>query len=219
MGFWRLFGLIFWPFRLHSKNLTARGVVGRLGERTRSFHNAPSFCGIQCTFTVGLWLCGSNSRSTLTAAACVRSRKRPPSQKASNVRQLWSQLYLKIMGNELKLRVRRLEGIGEFLHVSNFAHPTSKVLHESLALCFVEQGAYKVRHCGVSYSVGEGALLVAQSGEITSCEDFDGNRNTEYFTALPGRWRQLPKNLGIVSERAESFRVRFSVMSLSAGFS
>ena len=26
MGFWRLFGLIFWSFRLHSKNLTARGV-------------------------------------------------------------------------------------------------------------------------------------------------------------------------------------------------
>jgi hypothetical protein len=30
MGFWRLFGLIFWSFRLHSKNLTARGVNANL---------------------------------------------------------------------------------------------------------------------------------------------------------------------------------------------
>ena len=30
MGFWRLFGLISWSFRLHSKNLTARGVDANL---------------------------------------------------------------------------------------------------------------------------------------------------------------------------------------------
>ena len=89
------------------------------------------------------------------------------------------------MGNEPKLKVWRLEGIGEFLHVSNFAHPTSKALHQSLALCFVEQGAFNVRHCGVRYSVGKGALLVAQSGEITSCEDFDGKSKHREFHCAP----------------------------------
>ena len=123
-------------------------------------------------------------------------KEKTPSQKASNVRQLWSQLSLKIMGNELKLRVWHLEGIGEFLHVSNFAHPTSKVLHESLALCFVEQGAYKVRHCGVSYSVGEGALLVAQSGEFTSCEDFDGKSKYRVFHCTPRALETIAEELG-----------------------
>lgn len=97
------------------------------------------------------------------------------------------------MGNEPKLRVWRLEGIGEFLDVSNFAHPTSKAFHQSLALCFVEQGAFSVRHCGVSYSVGKGALLVAQSGEITSCEDFEGkSKHREFHCA--------PKALGTIAE-------------------
>ena len=90
---------------------------------------------------------------------------------------------VRIMGNELKLRVWRLEGIGEFLHVSNFAHPTSKILQQSLGLCLVERGAYRVSHCGVNYSVGEGQLLVAQSGDVLSCEDFDGKAKYRLFQA------------------------------------
>src|SRR5262249_40907873 len=97
------------------------------------------------------------------------------------VTQCLTPLALKAMSNELKLRIWRNEGIGEFLHVSNFAHPTSKVLHQSLALCFVERGAFKVSHCGVRYSVGKDALLVAQSGETTSCEDFEGKSKYRVF--------------------------------------
>jgi hypothetical protein len=99
------------------------------------------------------------------------------------------------MADELNLRVWRLEGIGEFLHVSNFKHPTSKALHQSLAFCFVEQGAFKVRHCGVSYSVGKGALLVAQSGEITSCEDFDGKSKHREFHCAPKTARSAFANV------------------------
>lgn len=100
------------------------------------------------------------------------------------------------MGHELKLRGWRLEGIGEFLHVSNFAHPTSKAFHQSLALCFVEQGAFHVCHCGVNYSVGKGALLVAQSGEITSCEDFDGKSKHREFHCSPAALKTIAEEIG-----------------------
>lgn len=100
------------------------------------------------------------------------------------------------MGDELKLRVWRFEGIGEFLHVSNFAHPTSKAFHQSLALCFVEQGAFNVRHCGVRYSVGKGALLVAQSGEITSCQDFDGKSKHREFHCAPRALETIAEEIG-----------------------
>lgn len=100
------------------------------------------------------------------------------------------------MGSEPKLRVWRLEGIGEFLQVSNFAHPTSKAFHQSLALCFVEQGAFNVRHCGVRYSVGKGALLVAQSGEITSCEDFDGKSKHREFHCAPEALETIAEEIG-----------------------
>ena len=85
------------------------------------------------------------------------------------------------MNDKMSLRIWRNEGIGEFLHVSNFAHPNSKVLHQSLDICFVEKGAYRVNHCGVTHSVGEGALLVVQSGEFTSCEDFEGRAKYRVF--------------------------------------
>lgn len=98
--------------------------------------------------------------------------------------------------NEPKLRVWRNEGIGEFLHVSNYAHPTSKALHQSLAFCFVEQGAFNVRHCGVSYSVGKGALLVVQSGEITSCEDFDGKSKHREFHCDPKALETIAEEIG-----------------------
>src|SRR4030088_541787 len=53
MVFWRLFGLIFWFFRLHSKNLTARGVdanffgVFRSGLRNKDGPETLSSCGLQ----------------------------------------------------------------------------------------------------------------------------------------------------------------------------
>ncbi len=97
------------------------------------------------------------------------------------------------MNDKMGLRIWRKEGIGDFHHVSNFAHPTSKVLHQSLALCFVEQGAFKVSHCGVSYSVGKGALLVVQSGDFTSCEDFEGKSKYRVFLSDP-------KVLGTIAE-------------------
>jgi AraC-like DNA-binding protein len=100
------------------------------------------------------------------------------------------------MGNELELKVRRLEGIGEFLHVANFAHPTSNAFHQSLALCFVDQGAFNVRHCGVRHSVGQGALLVAQSGDITSCEDFDGKSKHREFHCAPGALETIAEEVG-----------------------
>jgi AraC-like DNA-binding protein len=100
------------------------------------------------------------------------------------------------MRNEPDLGVWRLEGIGEFLHVSDFAHPTSKAFHQSLALCFVDQGAFNVRHCGVSYSVGKGALLVAQSGEITSCEDFDGKSKHREFHCAPKGLETIAEEIG-----------------------
>ena len=100
------------------------------------------------------------------------------------------------MDNEPKLKVWRLEGIGEFLHVANFAHPTSKAFHQSLALCFVEQGAFNVRHCGMNYSVGKGALLVAQSGETTSCEDFDGKSKHREFHCAPKALETIAEEIG-----------------------
>ena len=57
MGFWRLFGLIFWSFGLHSKNLTARGVnanffgVFRSGLRNINGPEAPSSCCLQFSAT------------------------------------------------------------------------------------------------------------------------------------------------------------------------
>jgi hypothetical protein len=100
------------------------------------------------------------------------------------------------MGNEPNLRVWRLEGIGEFLHVSNFAHPTSKAFHQSLALCFVEQGTFNVRHCGVNYAVGGGALLVAQSGDTTSCEDFDGKSKHLEFHCATSALQTIAEEIG-----------------------
>ena len=105
-------------------------------------------------------------------------------------------LALNVMSNEPKLRIWRNEGIGEFLHVSNLAHPNSKVLHQSLALCFVEQGAYKVNHCGVTHSVGEGALLVAQSGEFTSCEDFEGRAKYRVFLSDSTAMETIAEEIG-----------------------
>jgi AraC-like DNA-binding protein len=100
------------------------------------------------------------------------------------------------MPNELELRVWRLAGIGEFLHVSNFAHPTSKAFHPSLALCFVDHGAFNVRHCGVTYSVGKGTLLVAQSGEVTSCEDFEGKSKHREFHCSPRALETIAEEIG-----------------------
>jgi AraC-like DNA-binding protein len=100
------------------------------------------------------------------------------------------------MAGEPKLRVRRLEAIGEFLHVSNFAHPTSKALHQSLALSFIEHGAFNVRHCGVNYSVGKGALLVAQSDETTSCEDFEGKSVHREFHCDPRALETIAEETG-----------------------
>ena len=100
------------------------------------------------------------------------------------------------MDNEPKLKVWRLEGIGEFLHVANFAHPTSKAFHQSLALCFVDHGAFNVRHCGVRYSVGKGALLVAQSGDTTSCEDFDGTSKHREFHCAPEALETIAEEIG-----------------------
>jgi AraC-like DNA-binding protein len=100
------------------------------------------------------------------------------------------------MGDELKVRARRLEGIGEFLHVSNFAHPTSKAFHQSLALCLVDHGTFNVRHCGVRYSVGKGALLIAQSGDTTSCEDFDGKSKHREFHCAPEALETIAEEIG-----------------------
>lgn len=99
------------------------------------------------------------------------------------------------MNNEPKLRVWRSEGIGEFLHVSNFAHPTTKAYHQSLALCFVDDGAFNVRHCGVRYSVGKGALLVAQSGDTTSCEDFHGTSKHREFHCAPAALETIAEEI------------------------
>lgn len=100
------------------------------------------------------------------------------------------------MHNELELRLWRLEGIGEFHHVSNMSHPTSKAFHPSLALCFVEQGTYTVRHCGLNYSVGKGALLVAQSGDITSGADFDGKATYREFHCAPKALETIAEEIG-----------------------
>ena len=98
--------------------------------------------------------------------------------------------------NDLKLRVWRLEGIGEFLDVANFAHPTSKAFHQSLAICFVDDGAFKVRHGGIRHSVGRGALLVAQSGETTSCEDFEGTSRHREFHCTPAALETIAREIG-----------------------
>ena len=107
-----------------------------------------------------------------------------------------SQLSPKLVPGEPKLKVWRLEGTGEFLQVSNFAHPTTKAFHQSLALCFVEHGAFNVRHCGVRYSVGKGALLVAQSGDTTSCEDFDGTSKHREFHCFPEALEAIAEEIG-----------------------
>ena len=101
-----------------------------------------------------------------------------------------------IVDSHPKLKVWRFEGTGEFLQVSNFAHPTTKAYHQSLALCFVDQGAFNVRHCGVRYSVGNGALLVAQSGDITSCEDFDGKSKHREFHCAPEALGTIAEEIG-----------------------
>jgi AraC-like DNA-binding protein len=98
--------------------------------------------------------------------------------------------------SELQLRIRRLEGVGEFLHVANFAHPTSKAFHQSLAVCFVDQGAFNVRHCGVRYGVGQGDLLVAQAGETTSCEDFEGTSKHREFHCAPNALETIAEEIG-----------------------
>jgi AraC-like DNA-binding protein len=113
------------------------------------------------------------------------------------------------MGNAAKLRVWRNDGVGDFLHVSNFAHPTSKILQESLALCFVERGAYRVNHCGVNYSVGEGQLLVAQSGDILSCEDFDGKAKYRVFQADPKAMETIVEEIGERLKGGRIFRIPF----------
>lgn len=100
------------------------------------------------------------------------------------------------MDNELKLKVWRSEGIGEFHNVCNFAHPTSDAFHQSLALCFVEQGAFGVRHCGVRHSVRKGALLVAQCGETTSCEDFEGKSKHREFHCEPKALETIAEEIG-----------------------
>lgn len=108
----------------------------------------------------------------------------------------WSQHGETMMNSDPKLKVWRLEGTGEFLQVSNFAHPTTKAFHQSLALCFVEQGAFNVRHCGVRYSVGKGALLVAQSGDTTSCEDFEGKSTHREFHCAPEAMETIAEEIG-----------------------
>ena len=100
------------------------------------------------------------------------------------------------MSIDPKLKVWRLEGTGEFLQVSNFAHPTTKAYHPSLAICFIDNGAFNVRHCGVRYSVGKGALLVAQSGDTTSCEDFDGTSRHREFHCAPEALETIAEEIG-----------------------
>ena len=100
------------------------------------------------------------------------------------------------MSDELKLQVRSVEGIGEFLEVANFAHPTSRAFHQSLAICFVDDGAFNVRHCGVRYSVGKGSLLVAQSGDTTSCEDFEGKSKHREFHCAPAALQMIADEIG-----------------------
>ena len=100
------------------------------------------------------------------------------------------------MASEPKVTTSRLEGIGELHHVSNIAHPASKFLHQSLALCFIEQGAYNVRHCGVNYSVGKGALLIAQSCDITSDDDFDGKSKYRDFHCAPKALETIAEEMG-----------------------
>ena len=100
------------------------------------------------------------------------------------------------MASDPKVTTSRLEGIGELHHVSNIAHPASKFLHQSLALCFIEQGAYNVRHCGVNYSVGKGALLIAQSGDITSDDDFDGKSKYRDFHCAPKALETIAEEMG-----------------------
>jgi AraC-like DNA-binding protein len=113
------------------------------------------------------------------------------------------------MGNAPKLRVWRNEGVGDFLHVSNFAHPTSKILQESLGLCFVERGAYRVSHCGVNYSVGEGQLLVAQSGDVLSCEDYEGKAKYRLFQSDPKAMEAVVEEIGERLRGERIFRIPF----------
>jgi AraC-like DNA-binding protein len=101
------------------------------------------------------------------------------------------------MSKELELRVWRLDGIGEFLKFAHFAHPTSDAFHQSLALCFVDDGAFNLRHCGVRYAVGRGMLLVAQSGEITSREPLSGTSNHREFHCSPGALETIADEMEI----------------------
>ena len=100
------------------------------------------------------------------------------------------------MNNKAQLRIWRNEGIGDFLHVSNFAHPTSKILQQSLGLGFVERGAYRVSHCGVNYSVGAGELLVAQAGDVLSCEDYDGKAKYRLLQSDPRALETIAEEIG-----------------------
>ena len=113
------------------------------------------------------------------------------------------------MGKELKLKVWRNEGIGDFLRVSNFAHPTSKILQESLSLCFIEQGAYRASHCGANYSVGEGELLVAQAGDVLSCEDYDGKAKYRLFQSDPRGLETIAEEIGEPSSGGRIFHIPF----------
>lgn len=113
------------------------------------------------------------------------------------------------MNDRVRLRIWRNEGVGEFLHVSNFAHPTSKILQQSLGLCYIEKGAYRVSHCGVSYSVGEGELLVAQSGDVLSCEDYDGKAKYRLFQSDPRALETIAEEIGEPFSGRRIFRIPF----------
>jgi AraC-like DNA-binding protein len=113
------------------------------------------------------------------------------------------------MRNEPKLRVWRSEGIGEFHHVSNMEQPSSNIFHQSLAFCLIEQGAYNVRHCGVNYSVGEGMLLVAQAGEITSGSNFDGKARYREFHCAPKALESIAEEIGDPFRRGRIFQSPF----------
>jgi AraC-like DNA-binding protein len=100
------------------------------------------------------------------------------------------------MRDEPKLRVWRSEGIGEFHEVSDMAQPSANIVHPSLALCLVEHGAYDVRHGGVTHSVGDGMLLVVQSGDITSGGNFRGKAKYREFHCAPEALGAIAEEVG-----------------------
>jgi AraC-like DNA-binding protein len=113
------------------------------------------------------------------------------------------------VSSDPQLKVWRVEGTGEFLQVSNFAHPTTKAFHQSLALCFVDQGAFNVRHCNTRYAVGKGALLAVQCGDITSCEDFDGKSKHREFHCAPTALETIAEEIGDGSTGGRIFEAPF----------